>query len=114
MLLSTGWLAHIVTRLNISEYNNAHTVLSERPTGRFLKRVGGIPNIRAKTIFEPAHVIMVLFVLRKLILQTRRLAWAVAGRLCNKYHNLMSWLIPTGTSNRTLPQKSGRDSKKSR
>ena len=22
----------------------------------------------------------------------RRLAWAFAGRLCNKYHNLMSWL----------------------
>ena len=74
--------------------------------------------------------IMTLFVLRKLILQTRkrshpvgldvwffgwtlrllpyfiyangddpgetarvrRLAWAFAGRLCDKYHNLMSWL----------------------
>ena len=23
----------------------------------------------------------------------RRLAWAFAGRLCVKYHNLMSWLI---------------------
>ena len=23
----------------------------------------------------------------------RRLTWAVTGRLCNKYHNLMSWLI---------------------
>ena len=23
----------------------------------------------------------------------RRLAWAFAGRLCDKYHNLMSWLI---------------------
>ena len=23
----------------------------------------------------------------------RRLAWAFAGRLCNKYNNLMSWLI---------------------
>ena len=22
----------------------------------------------------------------------RRLAWAIAGRLCDKYHNLMSWL----------------------
>ena len=22
----------------------------------------------------------------------RRLAWAVAGGLCDKYHNLMSWL----------------------
>ena len=22
----------------------------------------------------------------------RRLAWAFAGRLCDKYHNLMSWL----------------------
>ena len=22
----------------------------------------------------------------------RRLAWALAGRLCDKYHNLMSWL----------------------
>ena len=75
-------------------------------------------------------MIMVLFILRKLILQTRmrshpvvldvwflvgplrslpyfmcansegsgktarmrRLAWAFAGRLCHKYHNLMSWL----------------------
>ena len=54
--------------------------------------------------------IMVLFVLRKLILQMlpyfmcansegsdetarmRRLAWAFAGRLCDKYHNHMSWL----------------------
>ena len=25
--------------------------------------------------------------------QMRRLAWAFAGRLCDKYHNLMSWLI---------------------
>ena len=23
----------------------------------------------------------------------RRLAWAFAGRLCDKYHNLMSWLM---------------------
>ena len=23
----------------------------------------------------------------------RRLAWAFASRLCDKYHNLMSWLI---------------------
>ena len=22
----------------------------------------------------------------------RRLDWAIAGRLCDKYHNLMSWL----------------------
>ena len=55
---------------------------------------------------EPSHLIMVLFVLRKLILQTRmcshpvgldvwflvgpfvclHLTWAFAGRLCNKYH----------------------------
>ena len=79
---------------------------------------------------ESAHVIMVLFVLRKLILQTRmhrhpvglenwffgrtlrllpyfmcansegsgeiawmyRLALIFSGRLCDKYHNLMSWL----------------------
>ena len=76
-------------------------------------------------INEPAHKIMALFVLLKLILQTRmcnhpvrldvwllvgpwstsilyvckqrrlwqrRLAWAFAGRQCDKYHNLMSWL----------------------
>ena len=80
--------------------------------------------------FEPAHEIMVLFVLRKFILQTRMrrhpvgarcqifgrtlrllrylmcansqcsgetvwmrsLAWAFAVRLCDKHHNLMSWL----------------------
>ena len=79
---------------------------------------------------EPVHEIMTLFVLRKLILQTRtrsypvgldvwrfgwtlrllqyymcaksegsgetarmrRLAWAFAVRLCDKYHNLMNWL----------------------
>ena len=50
---------------------------------------------------------MVLFVLRKLIFQTRMcansegsgetarihmLVWAFAGRLCDKYHNLISWL----------------------
>ena len=28
----------------------------------------------------------------------RRLAWAVAGRLSDKYHNLMSWLILWGWS----------------
>ena len=27
------------------------------------------------------------------IARMRRLAWAFAGRLCDKYHNLMSWLI---------------------
>ena len=79
--------------------------------------------------FEPCHEIVVLFVLRKLILQTRMrshpvgidvwylvrpfvyfntscvrtakalaklhrcaVAWAFAGHLCDKYHNLMSWL----------------------
>ena len=83
-----------------------------------------------KTINEPAHEIMVNFVLHKLnssnthaqpssgarclifgrtlrllpyfmcansegsgeTAQMRRLAWAFAGRLCDKYHNLMSWL----------------------
>ena len=79
-------------------------------------------------IIEPPHEIIALFILRKLILQTRmrsypvgldvwflvrplmyfhttrvrtakalarmrRLAWAIAGCLCDKYHNLMSWLI---------------------
>ena len=82
-------------------------------------------------LIEPAHEILALFVLRKLILQTpmrshpvglnvwffgrtlrllpyfmcansegsgetarmRRLGWAFAGRLCDKYYNLMSWLI---------------------
>ena len=29
--------------------------------------------------------------------QMRRLAWAFAGRLCNKYQNLMSWLISAYT-----------------
>ena len=89
-----------------------------------------IPILYARP-FEPSHEIMALFVLRKLILQTRmrshvvgldvwflghtlrlfpyyvcansegsgetarlrRLAWAFAGRLCDKYHYLMSWLI---------------------
>ena len=82
------------------------------------------------TIFEPAHEIIALFALCKLILQThmrshpvgldvwcligpfvyfhtscvwtakalvrlrmRRLTWAFAGRLSDKHHNLMSWLI---------------------
>ena len=83
-----------------------------------------------KIIIEPSHEIMILFVLRKLILQTcmrshrarclifgwtlrllpylecansegsaeaaqmRRLAWASAGRLGDKYmyYNLMSWV----------------------
>ena len=27
------------------------------------------------------------------IARMRGLAWAFAGRLCDKYHNLMSWLI---------------------
>ena len=83
-------------------------------------------------LYGPSHEIMVIFVLRKLILQVsmrnhpvgldvwclvgplvyfhtsclrtekpcsgetarmRRLAWAFAGRLCDKYHNLMRWLI---------------------
>ena len=73
---------------------------------------------------EPFQEIMVLFVLRKLILQTRMRShqagldvwflvglfdyficsnsegsgeiartWAFAGPLCDKYHNLMSWLV---------------------
>ena len=38
---------------------------------------------------------MALFVLRKLILQTRmrRLTRAFTGRLCDKYYDLMSWLV---------------------
>ena len=28
----------------------------------------------------------------KSLARMRRLSWAFAGRLCNKYHNLMSWL----------------------
>ena len=28
----------------------------------------------------------------KALARLRRLAWAFAGRLCDKYHNLMSWL----------------------
>ena len=57
-------------------------------------------------ITEPAHEIMARFVLRKLILQSRMrshpvwldvwilvgpFVWAFAGRLCDKYHNLMSF-----------------------
>ena len=76
---------------------------------------------------EPAHEIMALFVLHKLMhaqpssaarclifgqtlrllpyfmcvnsegleetARMRRLAWAFAGRLCDKYDNLMSWLL---------------------
>ena len=75
------------------------------------------------SIFEPAHEIMARFVLRKLILQTRMSSDPVgldvrllvgpsstsilhiceqrrlcrdcadADRLCDKYHNLMGWLI---------------------
>ena len=91
-------------------------------------------RVKEQLSYEPAHEIMVLFVLCKkkkkkktrpsnahaqpssearcLILvgpfvyfmcassegsgktaRKRRLAWAFAGRLCDKYHNLMSWLI---------------------
>ena len=70
-------------------------------------------NHEDRSKMEPCHEIIVLFVLRKLILQTRmlrldvwflvgpfvyfhtfcvRTAWAFAGRLYDKYHNLMSWL----------------------
>ena len=67
-------------------------------------------SIDRYTLIEPAHEIMPLFFPRKLILQTRmsnqpvgldvwflvgpfgRLAWAFAGCLCDKYHNVMSWL----------------------
>ena len=88
-----------------------------------------VQKIIDRTIIEPAHEIMAVFVLRKLSLQTcmrshpvgldvwflvgpfiyfhtlcaniegsgetaqkRRLTWALAGRPCDKYHNLMSWL----------------------
>ena len=101
-------------------------VKSEGPialSGSRLK-MGKLENIN-----EQSHEIMALFVLRKLILQTRMhshpveldvwvlsdlrplpffmcansegsgetawlrsLAWAFAGCLCDKYHNLMSWL----------------------
>ena len=70
----------------------------------------------SSSAFEPYHEIMVLFILLKLILQmhmdshpmvlgvwfsvfntsgvqtAKALASAFAGRLCDKYHNLMSWL----------------------
>ena len=88
-----------------------------------LVRILWITNESLSGVIEPCHEIMVLFVLRKLILQTRirshpvgldvwfvgpfvylmwpansdgsgemhRLAWAFADRLCDNYHNLMSW-----------------------
>ena len=73
--------------------------------------------IPVSALFEPAHVIMVLFVLRKLILQMRMRShplgldvWFFGGTLrllsyfivanaqaclslCDTYHNLMSWLV---------------------
>ena len=84
------------------------------------------PNhIPVHSNISATHEILALFVLRKLILQTRmrshpegldlwflvepfgyfhtlcertakalaRLTWAFAGRLCDKYHSLTSWLI---------------------
>ena len=88
---------------------------------------------------EPAHEIMTLFVLCKLILQThmwshpvgpdvwfsvrpfvyfhtscvrtakaqaklRRLAWAFAGGLCDKYHNIRSWLKYSDSTSRQTEQ----------
>ena len=40
----------------------------------------------------------------------RRLAWAFAGRLCDKHHNLMSWLICCHEINKDLFQFLGSDS----
>ena len=85
--------------------------------GRKVSLICRFYTVASKSTTEPSHEIMVLFVLHKLILQTRihshpvvgpfvyfmyansegsgetvrtrRLAWAVAGHLCNKYH---SWL----------------------
>ena len=95
---------------------------------------------------EPAHEIMALFVLRKLIHQMRmrshpvgldvwflvgpfvyfhtscvqtvkalarmrRLTWAFAGRLCDKYHNLISWLkLRHGEHANALPSPFGQSS----
>ena len=93
------------------------------------------PEADAQTIIEPAHEVMALFVLRKLILlasgarclifgrtlrllpyfmcvnsegsgetaRMRRLAWAFAGRQCDKYHNLMSWLNYCSIRDRRVP-----------
>ena len=33
----------------------------------------------------------------------RRLTWAFAGHLCDKYHNLMSWLINTSSDFHNQP-----------
>ena len=44
--------------------------------------------------------------------QMRRLAWAFAGRLCDKYHNLVSWLNyyhDTGTAGSKLDQRENGD-----
>ena len=76
---------------------------------KILKKYRSIKETEThKCTFEPAHEIMALFVLHKLILQTRMrshpvgldvwflvgpFVWAFAGRLCDKYHNLISWLI---------------------
>ena len=83
------------------------------------------------TPFEPAHEIMVLFIFRKLILQMimhshpmgldvwflvgplstskhyvceqwRLYAWAFTSHLCDKYHNLISWLIWWNTEDKFL------------
>ena len=35
----------------------------------------------------------------------RRLAWAIAGRLCDKYHNQMSWLILCVLSSLVPPEQ---------
>ena len=112
------WIFHICTAFQL------HQISLDLANGTFMScklftQIGW-------TITEPTHEIMVLFILRKPIFQTRmrshpmglnvwffglfpyfmstnregsgetarmrRLAWAFASRLCDKYHNLMSWL----------------------
>ena len=80
-------------------------------------------NQQVLVIFDPAHEIMAPFVLRKLILQTRMrghpvgldvgfwsdplstsILYAFAGRPCDKYHNLISWLNIEFLLSNTLQQ----------
>ena len=118
LIWSTAWLLHV--KPHYSDFRTV-TCIAIFLAAQYLE------------YFEPCHEIMVLFVLHKLILQTRmcshpvgldvwfkvwlfvyfhtscvrtakalerlcRLSRVFTGRLCDKYHNLMSWLIDSSFS----------------
>ena len=86
-LLQSLWLIWVVFGMN--GYNILKCFGKE-------KRISGeLPVRRQVLISRTLHLLPYFLCANSEGSGERRLAWAFAGRLCDKYHNLMSWLIYT-------------------